>query len=196
MRQINQFSSQSITTAIALSLATAMLGITTPTIAHQYTQAPKNPMGEVQPPKVDQLQPTGEIQPPKIAPLKMDKSQMGEHHDAEHHHKTVAIPDGQAVPKVSLEVTPDAISGWNLQITLENFRFTPEKVNQESRTTDGHAHLMLNGRKIARLYGTWYHIPSLPQGKNALKVTLNTNKHEEITYHGKAIAAIAVVDVP
>ncbi len=198
MNRIKQLIITPINAATALSLATATIGIATPTIAHKYSQAPKNPMGEMQTPTAAPLKPMGEMQPPNIVLPKMDKSQMGGHQDGggHHHHKKMAIPAGQTVPKVSLQVTPDAISGWNVQILLEDFSFTPEQVNQASKTTDGHAHLMLNGQKIARIYSTWYHIDKLPAGKNELKVTLNTNKHEELTYQDKSIAAVAIVEVP
>jgi hypothetical protein len=113
----------------------------------------------------------------------------------EHHH-SVAIPKGQAVPKITLQITPDAMKGWNMNIQTENFIFAPERVGQSSKTTEGHAHFFLNGKKIARLYGPWAHIPSLPKGKNELKVSLNTNMHEDLTEQGKVIEATTIVEVP
>lgn len=197
MSRIKQLLVTPTSGAIALSLTTAAtIGLATPTIAHNHAQSPNHPMGEMQASTADALKSTGEMQPSKMMSPKMDKSQMGAHQKAGHHHQKVAISAGQTVPKVSLQVTPDAVSGWNLQIQLEDFRFTPEQVNQSSTTTDGHAHLMLNGQKIARIYGSWYHIDKLPSGTNELEVTLNTNKHEELTYEGKPIAAIAIVEVP
>jgi hypothetical protein len=113
-----------------------------------------------------------------------------------HDHKTLAIPDGQPIPTIKLIITPDAMAGWNMQIVTENFTFAPEHVNGESNTTEGHAHFFLNDRKVARIYGNWSHIPKLPQGKNELRVSLNSNKHEGFTYQGKAIEAIATIEVP
>jgi hypothetical protein len=113
-----------------------------------------------------------------------------------HSHASLAIPKGQPVPRAKLLITPDAMSGWNMQIVTENFTFAPERLNQDSKPTEGHAHLFLNGRKLARLYGHWHHIPKLPQGKNELRITLNTNRHEDLTDQGKVIDAIALVEVP
>lgn len=113
-----------------------------------------------------------------------------------HGHPDLAIPEGQPVPKIKLIVTPDAMAGWNMQVITENFTFAPERVNSDSKTSEGHAHLFLNGRKIARIYGAWSHIPKLPQGKNEIRVSLNSNKHENLTHQGKAIEAIAIVEVP
>jgi hypothetical protein len=129
--------------------------------------------------------------------MKHDDHKHSDHKtEAKHEHGAIEIGKDQPLPVVKLIVTPDAMSGWNMQLQLENFTFTPERVNAESKTTEGHAHLFLNGRKISRLYGTWYHIPNLPQGKNQLRVSLNTNKHEDLTYKGKPIDAIAIVEVP
>jgi hypothetical protein len=108
----------------------------------------------------------------------------------------IAIPKGQAVPTIKLVVTPDAMKGWNMHIQTENFTFAPERAGQSSKTTEGHAHFFLNGKKLARLYGPWAHIPSLPKGKNELKVSLNTNMHEDLTHEGKVIEATTIVEVP
>jgi uncharacterized Zn-binding protein involved in type VI secretion len=112
-----------------------------------------------------------------------------------HTHSQVTIPTGQAVPTVTLNAQPDAKSGWNLNVGVTNFKFAPERVNQTSTTTEGHAHLYVNGKKVARLYGNWYHLESLPLGKNTVIVTLNTNKHEDLIYQGKPIQASTEITV-
>jgi hypothetical protein len=113
-----------------------------------------------------------------------------------HPELTVAIPAGQPIPSLTLNVIPDTIAGWNMQINLTNFVFNPAQVNQSSNTTEGHAHLLLNDRKVARIYGTWNHIPKLPQGQNVLKVVLMTNKHETLTSNGQPIVGQVTIDVP
>jgi hypothetical protein len=117
-------------------------------------------------------------------------------HDHDHDHDTLAIADGQAIPTVKLVVTPDAIAGWNMEIQLANFTFNPAQMNQSSKPTEGHAHLLLNDRKVARIYGTWNHIPKLPKGQNVLKVVLMTNKHETLTANGQPIVGQVTIDVP
>jgi hypothetical protein len=112
------------------------------------------------------------------------------------HDRTIAIPTGQAVPTVKLVVVPDAIAGWNMEIQLANFTFNPAQMNQSSQTTEGHGHLLLNDRKVARIYGTWNHIPKLPQGKNVIKVVLMTNQHETLTHSGQPIVGEVTIAVP
>lgn len=112
-----------------------------------------------------------------------------------HKHKTLEIPVGQPVPSVNLIVHPDAMQGWNLEVKVSNFKFAPEKVNQESKATEGHAHLYINGKKLTRLYGSWYYLSSLEPGSNKITVTLNTNGHEDLVDKGKAIEATKIIQV-
>jgi hypothetical protein len=48
---------------------------------------------------------------------------------------------------------------------------------------------------VTRLYGNWYYLSELPPGRNELKVTLNTNKHEALMHEGQAIEATAIIEV-
>lgn len=117
-------------------------------------------------------------------------------HSAHGHHSTLEIPSSQPTPTVTLQVSPDPHGGWNLQLQTTHFTFAPERVNQDSLTTEGHAHLYVNGEKVARLYGHWYHLGSLPSGIQELKVSLNANGHEALTYQGQEIADTVVIEVP
>jgi hypothetical protein len=120
----------------------------------------------------------------------------GGHSQAGHHHGAIAIPPGQPIPTVNLIVLPDAEKGWNLDVQVTNFRFVPESVNVDSKTTEGHAHLYVNGEKVTRLYGNWYYLSELPSGRNEITVTLNTNQHEDLMHDGQRIKATAIVEVP
>ena len=112
-----------------------------------------------------------------------------------HHHKTVMIEEGQAIPNVDLVVYEDAVKGWNLEIKLDNFQLTPQDVNRENQVNQGHAHLFINGKKVTRIYGNWYYLETLPVGSNEVKVSLNTNAHESLMYQGEMIEDIEIVEV-
>lgn len=120
-----------------------------------------------------------------------------DHNHGDHgHHGTLAIPADQPLPTVTLVAHPDSVSGWNLEIQTEHWGFAPERVNQSSLTTEGHAHLYVNGEKVTRLYSTWTYLPSLPSGEHTLTVSLNANGHEELTHDGAPIESRVVVAVP
>lgn len=111
-------------------------------------------------------------------------------------HPPLMIPQGQPIPTLNLTVEADAMRGWNLQAAVSNFSFAPERVNQRSLTTEGHAHLFINGEKITRLYGPWYYIPELPPGEHEIRVELNANGHETLMTGGEAIADTVKITVP
>ncbi len=129
----------------------------------------------------------------------MGKPATGMHHDGSeevHSHKTMVIPPGQPVPTVSLDLKPDTMSGWNLQVKVTDFAFAPERVNTKGIATEGHAHLYIDGKKVTRLYGPWYYLGSLSPGQHTITVTLNGNGHEDLIYNGKPIQATQVIQVP
>jgi zinc transporter ZupT len=112
-----------------------------------------------------------------------------------HHHaiQPVEIPKGIPVPTVSLHVYKDSESGWNLYVQTTNFQFAPEHVNAPGKIGEGHVHLYVDGVKVARLYGPWYHLNPLSPGTHEIRVELNTNQHAPYVYHGKKIEAVATI---
>lgn len=116
--------------------------------------------------------------------------------EPEHHHRAIEIPATQPVPTVRLKVVPDAKLGWNLEVKVTHFRFAPERVNTQGPTTEGHAHLLIDGQKVTRLYGSWYYLSGLQPGKHTIEVTLNTNQHEALMHKGQPIRAMTTIEVP
>ncbi|HMQ93113.1 MAG TPA: hypothetical protein PKA33_16395 [Amaricoccus sp.] len=102
---------------------------------------------------------------------------MPEAHAGHDHSGLVSLPPGPSAPTLDFGIAPDPVAGWNLRVMTSNFRFAPEHAGGPDRPGEGHAHLYANGEKIARLYGEWFHIDSLPPGTVELTVTLNANDH-------------------
>jgi len=126
-----------------------------------------------------------------------DRPHSGEHGDHNgHSHGMMAIPTGQPVPQVTVDLFPDPVAGWNLQVQTANWTFAPASVNATSTPTEGHAHLYLNGEKLTRIYSEWHYIPSLPPGEHVLTVGLNANGHEMLMHDGEPIEASVKVIVP
>ena len=116
------------------------------------------------------------------------------HGDA-HHGQVVVLPEAPEAPKLEISVEPDPASGWNLNVQTENFSFAPENASMAHVQGEGHAHVYVNGAKIARLYGAWFHIPELPQGTNVISVTLNANDHRQLSVGESGLQAEQVVEV-
>lgn len=119
-----------------------------------------------------------------------------QHGTTDHHHKMIEIPAGQPIPSVNLIVHKDPLKGYNLQTQVSNFRFAPENISNAAKPGEGHAHLYVNGKKITRLYGSWYYLENLQPGKNAIAVRLNSNNHQTLADNGKIIQDTETIEVP
>jgi hypothetical protein len=118
------------------------------------------------------------------------------HGTAAMHHSPLEMGDLPAPPMVRLTVHKDPKAGWNLQVQVENFRFAPEHASTPHVPGEGHAHLFIDGKKITRLYGEWYHIPMLRPGTHKITVTLNANSHEDLMVKGKVVSDTQEIRVP
>jgi hypothetical protein len=106
-------------------------------------------------------------------------------HDAMHD-QPMDLPATDA-PEVSMDLAADPVTGWNLHVRTRNFTFAPQDAGAENVAGEGHAHVYVNGTKIARLYGEWMHIDSLPEGEVLVSVTLNANDHRPLAVAGQPI---------
>ena len=80
------------------------------------------------------------------------------------------------------------MEGWNLHFETKHFRFTPENINSPHIPGEGHAHLMINGEKVARIYSNWFHLPVQKDEISEVEITLNSNTHALMIRNGKPIA--------
>ena len=114
-------------------------------------------------------------------------------HSHKHKHDQIEISSHSEKPAVSLEVARDAVGGWNIYLKVKNFRFAPENVNGSPVPGEGHAHLYVDGEKVARLYGPWFHLGSLSSGRHTISVTLNANNHASLVLNGTPVEASAEI---
>ncbi len=113
----------------------------------------------------------------------------GEHaHGEELFETTVA-------PAIDLTITEDPMSGWNLFAEVENFTFTPETASGEPVDGEGHMHLYVDGEKITRLYGPWWHLSGLEAGDHEIMVEISGNDHAVYAVDGEPIMAMTTLTV-
>ncbi|MBD3578208.1 hypothetical protein ICJ52_18460 [Streptomyces sp. KD18] len=112
-------------------------------------------------------------------------------------HRFREVP-AEGAPQVGISVRPDSEDGWNVQLAVQNFRFTPGSAGGAAITGSGHAHLELDGRKVARLYGPWFHLPAaqVPEGAHTLTVRLYADDHTVWAVGGKAVEAGTTLSAP
>ncbi|MET9700319.1 hypothetical protein ABZY31_25855 [Streptomyces sp. NPDC006529] len=112
-------------------------------------------------------------------------------------HRLRQVP-AKGAPEVKLALRPDSEDGWNLQLEVGNFRFTPDSVGGAALAGGGHAHLLLDGRKVARLYGPWFHLSAtqVPQGAHTLTARLYADDHTAWAVDGKPVEAAVPLTAP
>ncbi|MEU5447008.1 MULTISPECIES: hypothetical protein [Streptomyces] len=101
--------------------------------------------------------------------------------------------DAEGAPAVTVAVRRDSEDGWNVQLSVRKFRFTPDSVGGAALLGRGHARLFLDGRPLARVYGSWYHLPdSLVRGAGGgtgLTAGLYADDHTAWAVNGAPVRA-------
>ena len=111
------------------------------------------------------------------------------------HDDVLDVADADAIPSIDLAVFEDPKSGWNLQVSVENFAITPEAASTDHVDGQGHMHIYVDGQKLTRLYGEWWHLSALPEGDHEVMVELSANDHRAYTVGGEPIVAITTISV-
>ena len=89
-----------------------------------------------------------------------------------------------------------AEGGVHVKIDTEGWSWAPGEVNSANSDGTGHAHIYADGVKLSRVYGPYHYLPSLESGAHELRVSLNDNGHNELTWQGRALEATTTVFVP
>lgn len=115
-----------------------------------------------------------------------------------HQHPALEVSAQAPTPNVTHLVFPDVMGGYNVQILSSNFTFTPAAINRPPEDNEGHAHIYVNGAKVARVYSNWFHLSDslLNAGENEVRVTLNANNHSEWAVNGVPISSVVQVFKP
>ena len=103
----------------------------------------------------------------------------------------------ESASAVSLDISAqvDDDGGTHISIETEGWRWAPEEVNLANSDGAGHAHVYADGVKVGRIYGPHHYLPSLEPGIREIKVNLNSNAHDELTWQGKPLEATTNITV-
>ncbi|MFI2377663.1 hypothetical protein ACH5AO_21705 [Streptomyces sp. NPDC018964] len=105
--------------------------------------------------------------------------------------------DGEDAPAVGVEVTPDTDGGWDVRLTVRNFRFSPDGTRGRAVAGRGLAHLELNGRRVALLRTPGYHLPgdSVPRGTHHVTARLYADDGSVWAVDGEPVESTADITV-
>ncbi len=120
----------------------------------------------------------------------MDSAGAGGHHA----HDTVVESAAPVSMEMAAAVAADG--GVYVNITTEGWHWAPEEVNGPNTDGAGHAHIYVDGEKVSRVYGPYHYLPSLAPGAHEVKVILNDNQHNALTWQGESLEATALVTIP
>ncbi|MEU5217986.1 hypothetical protein AB0G79_17555 [Streptomyces sp. NPDC020807] len=107
-------------------------------------------------------------------------------------HRLRELPAATA-PTVRVETRPDTEGGWNVHLTVERFRFTPDSTGGAALPGRGHARLLADGKEISRLYGNWGYVPP---GVRTLTVRLHADDHTVWAVAGAPVQAAVRLGAP
>ena len=105
------------------------------------------------------------------------------------------VMESEVPVSVSVTAEQDDTGGVGVHIVTEGWRWAPEEVNMADSPGAGHAHVYVDGVKINRVYGPYYHLTGLEPGTREIRVTLNANSHSDLTYAGLPLEAATTVSV-
>ncbi len=106
-------------------------------------------------------------------------------------------PMESTVPvEVDIATELDGAGGLHISIETEGWRWAPEEVNGDNSPGAGHAHVYVDGEKVGRIYGSYHYLPSLEPGSHEVRVSLNANGHNELTWEGRPLEASTTVTAP
>jgi hypothetical protein len=119
----------------------------------------------------------------------------GDKHEdgAAHDHTEMIEVETDFAPFVDLQVIALDDGGYNVHVQTLNFVFTPQHVGKDAVEGEGHAHLYIDGEKVARIYGEWFYLASLPEDAEMISVSLLSNNHQPLAVEGEEIADMVIV---
>lgn len=103
----------------------------------------------------------------------------------------------EGAPEVGVEVTPDADGGWDIRLTVRNFRFPPDGTAPRAVPGRGLAHLYVNDRLVALLRTPGRHLPAHVVRRGTRQVTARLPADDESvwTVRGKPVESTAGITV-
>lgn len=66
----------------------------------------------------------------------------------------------------------------HLQLAVTNFSFSIDNMGKDNRQGEGHVHLYLDGKKVAKIFEPAYVLKDISAGKHEVMVELAHNNHE------------------
>lgn len=103
--------------------------------------------------------------------LVLDGSMCGGNH--------IDIAGYETLPGVAMNLTQDANGNYVVEIDTKNFTWAEESDEPNFVIGEGHAHIYLDGEKVAASYSSSYVLPEMNSGLYEVRVSLVSADHQE-----------------
>ncbi|MDQ1039696.1 hypothetical protein QFZ75_006112 [Streptomyces sp. V3I8] len=105
--------------------------------------------------------------------------------------------DGKSAPEVAIEIQPDTDGGWNVRLTVHDFRFSPAGTERRAEPGRGYALLRLDGSPLSLLRGRTHHLAGdvVPHGTHQVTVRLYADDDTVWAVGGEPVASTADITV-
>ncbi|MFJ1975167.1 hypothetical protein ACIO93_41815 [Streptomyces sp. NPDC087903] len=103
--------------------------------------------------------------------------------------------EDKGAPGVGIEVEPDTHAGWDVRLTVDDFRFSPADARAKAVPGRGYALLFVDGRAVASLRAPGHHLPAgyLPHGTHHVTARLYADDDTVWAVDGEPVESTADV---
>jgi hypothetical protein len=105
------------------------------------------------------------------------------------------LPGDAVDPTVAMDLEPRPDGRWRLRIDTDGFTFTSLCLTEAAAVPVGHAHVIVDGVKVASAFHPVIDLDPLPPGKHDVTVVLRGQDHRALLGRHGLIKAEAVVTV-
>ncbi|WP_225891453.1 hypothetical protein [Streptomyces dioscori] len=136
-----------------------------------------------------------EVRPSPVGRVLKDTDEEGRHYRE---------IDKKSAPEVEVEIQPavdagsdGADAGWDVRLTVHDFRFSPAGTRKKAEPGRGYALLRLDDRPLSLLRGTTHHLPAdvVPRGTHRVTVRLHADDDTVWAVDGDPVAGTADITV-
>ncbi|MFF1297732.1 MULTISPECIES: hypothetical protein [unclassified Streptomyces] len=101
--------------------------------------------------------------------------------------------DDENAPEVDIEVLPDGDDSWDVQLTVQNFRFSPPGTKPKAVKGRGLVYLFVDGTLVSRLRTPEWHIPAdlVPRGTHTVTARLHADDGTVWVVDGEPVESAA-----
>ncbi|MFD5339944.1 hypothetical protein [Streptomyces hawaiiensis] len=113
--------------------------------------------------------------------------------DRDHEGRPYRDVGQEGAPDVGIEVQPGTAGGWDVRLTVRNFRFSPAGAAARPVAGRGLARLFVDGRPVARLRAPAYRLDArlVPRGTHRLTARLYADDGTVWAVDGKPVESTA-----